>query len=95
MSRTGDRSSPFGVAPPKAGNASRFRLRLATMRRIGEIRRANFLERRSVVGRGFYQQESIILNAAPFLGCYPTTRPSLTCKKGGYKNQAHDIPMPL
>ena len=52
MSRTGDRCSPFGVAPPKAGNASRFRLRLATMRRIGEIRRANFLERRSGPRRG-------------------------------------------
>ena len=47
MSRAGDRSSPSGVAPPKAGKALRFRLRLATMRRIGEIRRANFLERGS------------------------------------------------
>ena len=47
MSRTGDRCSPFGVALPKAGNGSRFRLRLATMRRIGEIRQANFLGRRS------------------------------------------------
>ena len=52
MSRTGDWCSPFGVAPPKAGNASRFGLRLATLRRIGEIRRANLLGRRSGPRRG-------------------------------------------
>jgi hypothetical protein len=52
VSRTGDRCAPFGVAPPNAGNRSRFRLRLATMRRIGEIRRANFLEQRSGPRRG-------------------------------------------
>jgi len=45
ISRTWDRRSPFGVVPPEAGNASRFRLKLSTMRRIGEIPRANFLER--------------------------------------------------
>jgi hypothetical protein len=39
VSRTGDWPSPFGVAPPKGGNALRFRLRLATVRGIGEIRR--------------------------------------------------------
>ena len=43
-SRTGDRYSPFGVAPLKAGTGSRFRSRPATMRPIGEIRRPNFLE---------------------------------------------------
>ena len=47
MSRIGDQRSPFGVTPPKAGNRSRFRLKLGTMRRIGGIRRANFLEWRS------------------------------------------------
>ena len=47
MSRTGERSSPSGVALPKAGNALRFRLRLTTVRQIREIRRPNFGERRS------------------------------------------------
>jgi len=48
VSRIGGQSSPFGVTLPKAGKALRFRLRRATMRRIGETRRANVLERRSV-----------------------------------------------
>jgi hypothetical protein len=43
----GDQRSPFGVTLAKAGNRSPYRLMVATMRRIREIRRANFLERRS------------------------------------------------
>ena len=65
MSRTGDQRSPFRVAAPQAGNRSGFRLKLATLRRIGEIRWANFLERRSGPqsgefggGKGIYRQQS-------------------------------------
>jgi len=47
VTRIGDQRSPFGVTMPNAGNRSPYRLMVATMRRIREIRRANFLERRS------------------------------------------------
>ena len=52
MSRIGDQRSPFGVTPSKVGNRSRFRLKLGPMRRIGGIRRANFLEPCSGPRRG-------------------------------------------
>ena len=38
MSRIGDQRSPFGVTLPKAGNRSPYRLMVATMQRIREIR---------------------------------------------------------
>jgi hypothetical protein len=55
----GDQRSPFGVTLAKAGNRSPYRLMVATMRRIREIRRANFLERRSGPRRGLRGRQGL------------------------------------
>jgi len=61
VSRIGNQRSPFGVAAPKAGNWSRFRLRLATMRPMGGFRWANLLERRSGPRSGLSGESAVAL----------------------------------